>query len=67
MFWPWNITEDGHEHHWAVNYLGHFLLSHLLVPHLTASSTQNQPSRIVSLSSSVHYIGAINFNDVNNE
>ncbi|KAK8387532.1 hypothetical protein O3P69_018221 [Scylla paramamosain] len=67
MFWPWNVTEDGHEHHWSVNYLGHFLLSHLLAPHLAASSTLNQPSRVVNLSSSIHYMGGINFNDVNNK
>ncbi|MPC62916.1 Dehydrogenase/reductase SDR family member on chromosome X [Portunus trituberculatus] len=67
MFWPWNVTEDGHEHHWSVNYLGHFLLTHLLTPHMAASSTLNQPSRVVNLSSSVHYIGAINFDDFNNE
>ncbi|XP_050727884.1 retinol dehydrogenase 12-like isoform X5 [Eriocheir sinensis] len=67
MFWPWMVTEDGHEHHWAVNYLGHFLLSHLLAPHLVKSTSKDSPSRIVSLSSSVHYIGAINFSDIKNE
>ncbi|XP_066984828.1 dehydrogenase/reductase SDR family member on chromosome X homolog isoform X1 [Macrobrachium rosenbergii] len=65
MFWPKEITEDGYESHWSVNYLGHFLLTHLLYPHLSKSSSKEMPSRIVNLTSSVHYIGQINFDDIN--
>ena len=38
-----NMTEDGHELAFQVNYLGHFLLTDLLLPTLKASA----PSRIV--------------------
>ncbi|KAG7176667.1 Dehydrogenase/reductase SDR family member on chromosome X-like [Homarus americanus] len=65
MFWPKEITEDGHESHWSVNYLGHFLLTHLLFPSLVANSTPERPARVVNLSSSAHYIGSINFDDIN--
>lgn len=64
MFWPWELTEDGHEAHWSVNYLGHFLLTHLLLPSLIATAdTTNATTRVVNLTSSVHYIGSINFQD----
>lgn len=67
MFWPWELTEDGHESHWCVNYLGHFLLTHLLFRHLVASSTPERPTRVVNLTSSVHYMGSIKFDDINNK
>ncbi|CAD5125793.1 DgyrCDS14004 [Dimorphilus gyrociliatus] len=43
-------TKDGYEMITAVNYLSHFLLTHLLLPLLKKSS----PSRIVNVSSFVH-------------
>lgn len=64
MFWPEETTEDGYESHWSVNYLGHFLLTHLLYPVLKTSSSPKNPSRVVNLTSSVHYIGSINFDDI---
>lgn len=67
MFWPLEITEDGFEYHWSVNYLGHFLLTQLLWPVLKASSTPDQPARVVNLSSSIHYLGSINFDDINSK
>jgi NAD(P)-dependent dehydrogenase (short-subunit alcohol dehydrogenase family) len=52
------LSRDGYELRFAVNYLAPFLLTHLLLPLLTASA----PSRIINVSS----IGqeAINFHDV---
>ncbi|KAJ9048317.1 hypothetical protein DSO57_1036294 [Entomophthora muscae] len=47
------ITKDGHELHFQVNYLSHFLLVDLLLPYLT----KDDP-RIIFLGSLVHY-GAI--------
>lgn len=67
MFWPQEVTEDGFEYHWCVNHLGHFLLTHLLWPVLKASSTPDKPARVVNLSSSTHYIGSINFEDINSK
>jgi retinol dehydrogenase-14 len=45
-----NLTEDGVEMTFAVNYLAPFLLTHLLLPILRAGT----PSRIVTVASSAH-------------
>ena len=40
MFHPkFEITKDGHELTWQSNYLGHFLLTHLLLPKLEAAES----------------------------
>lgn len=62
---PYHITEDGYESQFAVNYLGHFLLTHLLMPLLRAAGTQDLNSRIVNVSSCAHLYGQINFDDIN--
>lgn len=48
------LTADGHETHFGTNYLGHFLLFHLLKRALLAGSTPQLKSRVVVLTSSVH-------------
>lgn len=65
MATPFHITEDGFESQFAINYLGHFLLSHLLLPALRAAGTKELRSRIVNVSSCVHLLGYINFDDIN--
>lgn len=57
---PFSLTEDGFELQMAANYLGHFLLTGLLLK--TILKTPN--SRIVSLSSIAHRSGKINFDDL---
>jgi NAD(P)-dependent dehydrogenase (short-subunit alcohol dehydrogenase family) len=52
------LSADGHELQFAVNYLSGFLLTHLLLPRLTASA----PARIVNVSSGAQT--AIDFDDV---
>ncbi|CRK94471.1 CLUMA_CG007977, isoform A [Clunio marinus] len=60
---PRVITKDGFVSQMAVNYLGHFLLNHLLMPQVIAGSTKEQSSRIVSITSCVHSIGEIRYDD----
>jgi len=48
------LTEDGHESHFAINHLAHFLLFQLLKPALLASSTSDFHSRVVNVASSAH-------------
>lgn len=62
---PQKTTSDGHESQMAVNYLGHFLLTHLLLPNLVAAGTKERNSRIVNVSSCAHLNGTIDFNDFN--
>jgi NAD(P)-dependent dehydrogenase (short-subunit alcohol dehydrogenase family) len=53
-------TVDGLETVFATNHLGPFLLTHLLLPVLTASA----PARIVNVSSGAQAMGKIDFNDL---
>ncbi|XP_065226593.1 retinol dehydrogenase 12-like isoform X2 [Planococcus citri] len=66
MFVPYEETEDGVESHLAVNYLGHFLLSHLLLPALTKADRQfSENARIINVSSCAHEVSPrINFDDI---
>ncbi len=58
-----HVTVDGLEEQFAVNYLGGFLLTHLLLDLLKASA----PSRVVNVSSSAHEGGRIDFDDLQGE
>lgn len=51
----YSITKDGFEQTIGVNHLGHFLLTELLLPSIKAAS----PSRIIIVSSMVHYWGQL--------
>ena len=53
MFGDRKVTEDGFESQLATNYLGHFLLTHLLLPHLDSSQ-----ARVVNVSSCASYMGS---------
>jgi NAD(P)-dependent dehydrogenase (short-subunit alcohol dehydrogenase family) len=53
-------TVDGIELQWAVNHLAPFLLTHLLLPRLTAG----RPSRVVNLSSNAHKAARLLLDDV---
>lgn len=63
MMPPYTKTEDGFELQFGANYLGHFLLTGLLLD--TILKTPN--SRVVTLSSLVHKNGTINFDDLQSE
>ncbi len=55
-----DITSDGHEKVFQVNYLAHFLLTYKLLDLLKSSA----PARIVNISSGMHRMGKINFDDL---
>ena len=57
------ITVDGFEAQFGTNYLGHFALTAKLLPKLRNSA---QP-RVVNISSLVHKMGAIHFNNLQSE
>ncbi|KAF7561806.1 hypothetical protein G7046_g2358 [Stylonectria norvegica] len=57
------LTEDGHEKHFATNHLGHFLLFQLLKPVLLASSSSDFHSRVVLTGSSAHRAATLHDSD----
>jgi len=61
MACPKGKTQDGFETHFAVNHLGHFLFTSLLLPRIRSSA----PARIVNVASLAHWKGIINFDDLN--
>ena len=60
---PYQKTSDGLEMQMGVNHFGHFLLTNLLLDRLTASA----PSRVVVVSSGLHKLGKIVFDNLNSE
>jgi len=67
MFVPYEITEDNVESHFAVNYLGHFLLTQLMLPKMEEASKLFETNpRIVNVTSCAHEVAQeMNFNDIN--
>ncbi|WP_299404340.1 oxidoreductase [Acaryochloris sp. IP29b_bin.148] len=65
MWPPYALTVDGFESQMGTNYLGHFLLTMLLLDLMP----DTPESRVVSLSSNAHKLGsgAINFDDLHSE
>ncbi|TWW80651.1 dehydrogenase/reductase SDR family member on chromosome X-like isoform X1 [Takifugu flavidus] len=65
MLVPEGRTVDGFEQHFGVNYLGHFLLTWLLLDILKDCGKCGFFSRVVNVSSSAHRIGEIRLNNLN--
>lgn len=65
MATPYGKTDDGFETQFGVNYVGHFLLFHLLKNALLANSTPLYNSRVIMLSSESHRQSEIRFDDYN--
>ncbi|KAF9110262.1 hypothetical protein BGX27_006580, partial [Mortierella sp. AM989] len=66
MTTPFELSADGIETQFAVNYMGHFLFTMTLLDRIKES----QPSRIVNISSIVHEFvlsGGIDFDTLNDE
>ncbi len=57
------VTIDGFERTLAVNYLGPFFLTHELLPILKSSA----PSRVINLTSGIHFRAKVDFDDLQNE
>lgn len=64
MLVPERQTEDGFEVHFGLNYLGHFLLTNLLLDTLKQSGTHSHSARIVTVSSATHYVGKLHLDDL---
>ncbi|XP_075771822.1 polyprenol dehydrogenase isoform X2 [Pelodiscus sinensis] len=64
MLVPERKTEDGFEEHFGLNYLGHFLLTNLLLETLKQSGTHSHNARVITVSSATHYVGRLHLNDL---
>ncbi len=60
---PRRLTADGFESHLGVNHLGHFALTGLLLELLSAAPAP----RVVTMSSGMHRVGTIKFDDLQRE
>ena len=60
MACPQGTTVDGFELQFGTNHLGHFLLTNLLLPALTAA----QPARVVTVSSAAHRFSDVVLGDI---
>lgn len=56
---PYTLSTDGHEIQFAINYLGHFLFTMLILPNILKSGSK----RIVNVSSGGHHNGDIRWDD----
>lgn len=63
MALPRRLTADGYELQFATNHLGHFALTLALLPLLT----QTPASRVVTVTSAIHHLGRIAFDDLQAE
>ncbi|XP_016113258.1 dehydrogenase/reductase SDR family member on chromosome X-like [Sinocyclocheilus grahami] len=61
---PEGRAEDRFETHFTTNYLGHFLLTCLLLDSLVHSGKDGSCSRVVSISSSAHYAADARLQDL---
>jgi len=63
FFWSRRQSADGFEMTFALNHLGYFLLTHLLLDTLKASA----PARIVNVSSGAHHAAELDFDDLHGQ
>lgn len=65
MFAPFQKTEDGFESHFQVNYLGHFLLTNLLLPTIKETAKGKEEfCRIVNTASTASLFTKLNVDTI---
>lgn len=63
---PRTETKDGFESHIGTNFVGHFLLTELMMPWMAKAQQQSGvPARIINVSSKLHRMGQIHTHDPN--
>lgn len=60
-FLTYQQTADGHEMTWALNYLGHFHLTNLVLKALKRAASKRGEARVIELTSSVYRWSSPNF------
>ena len=64
MMVPQRKTRDGFEEHFGLNYLGHFVLTNLLLDSLKEAGRPGRTARVVTVSSATHYVGELRMRDL---
>ncbi|XP_044091325.1 dehydrogenase/reductase SDR family member on chromosome X isoform X2 [Neovison vison] len=64
MMVPQRRTRDGFEEHFGLNYLGHFLLTNLLLDTMKESGSPGRCARVLTVSSATHYIAELDMEDL---
>ncbi|XP_076343751.1 polyprenol dehydrogenase-like [Tachypleus tridentatus] len=67
MFEPYKLTADGFESHFAINYLSHCFLTQLLLPRLHQTGENSKKTRIINVSSAVHFVATTRFDDLQSQ
>jgi len=67
IFTEYEETADGYEYTFALNHLNYFLLTHELLDLLKATGTPDHHARVVNVSSSAHFGGTMDWDDVQNQ
>ncbi len=67
MALPYQRTADGFEMQIGTNHLGHFALTGLLLDLLLEAGSASGDARVVTVSSTVHKVGTIRFDDLHGE
>ncbi|KAF9514817.1 hypothetical protein BS47DRAFT_1392078 [Hydnum rufescens UP504] len=61
---PYTETKDGHENHFGVDHLGHFLFTLSILPRIRAARSPSYSPRILNVSSTAHRRVGVRFDDV---
>lgn len=61
------ITDEGLEMTFALNHMSFFLLTHLLLDSIRAAADQSGEARIINVSSSAHFMGTLDFGNLQSE
>ncbi|MEO7361548.1 MAG: SDR family NAD(P)-dependent oxidoreductase [Gemmatimonadaceae bacterium] len=61
------LTSDGFERTFALNHLGYFTLTLLLLPALYAAGVPGRPARIINVASRAHFRAQLDLNDLQSE
>ena len=64
-FCPKSLTVNNLDYQFQVNYLGHYLLTRLLLDRLVESSSIESPSRIINVTSILYKSAKIDWDDIN--
>jgi len=64
---PYDLTDNGFEKQFQVNYLSPFLITNLLLPQIRKAGSAVDPGVVIDVSSAAQYHGSVEFDNLNGE